>query len=172
MAEKSEILYVQSRTFQTVQRDFHIVVYPRGKVNETHLGVFLKPEEPSCDQIHFSFVTLCIVNKNDFSMSVTRNYPNPIRKIGSDEFISFKDLLDSSQGYVDNGSIKFVIKVLTLKETISKDREELNNVYRLDLSGEFVIWRVDNFSAFIDFLVGGLILESQPFEVHGCASDG
>lgn len=31
MAEKSEILYVQSRTFQTVQRDFHIVVYPRGK---------------------------------------------------------------------------------------------------------------------------------------------
>lgn len=31
MAEKSEILHVQSRTFQTVQRDFHIVVYPRGK---------------------------------------------------------------------------------------------------------------------------------------------
>lgn len=108
------------------------------------------------------------MNKNDLQMSVTQNYPNPIRKFGSDEFISFKDLLDSSQGYVDNGSIKFIIKVLTLKETISKDREELNNVYRLDLSGKFVIWRVDNFSAFIDLLGGGLILESQPFEVHGC----
>lgn len=31
MAEKREILYVKSRTFQTVQRDFYIVVYPRGK---------------------------------------------------------------------------------------------------------------------------------------------
>ncbi|XP_058189249.1 uncharacterized protein LOC131306835 [Rhododendron vialii] len=101
-------------------------------------------------------------------MSMMRNYANPIRKFGSDEFISFKVLLDSSLGYVDNGSIKFIIKVLTLKETISKDREELNNVYRLDLSGEFVIWRVDNFLAFIDFLGVGLNIESQSFEVHGC----
>ncbi|KAF7154391.1 hypothetical protein RHSIM_Rhsim01G0116700 [Rhododendron simsii] len=69
-------------------------------VNETHLGVFLKLEEPSCNQIHFSVITLCIVNKNDLRMSMTRNYANPIRKFGSDEFISFKVLLDSSLGYL------------------------------------------------------------------------
>ncbi|KAG5559777.1 hypothetical protein RHGRI_003162 [Rhododendron griersonianum] len=65
MAEKREILCVKSRTFQTVQRDFHIVVYP--EVMKPTSGFFSSQRSLRATRFIsvLLVVTLCIVNKND-----------------------------------------------------------------------------------------------------------